>query len=424
MPRSIGNDGLETVYDNRCDAGYYLGLNTRTQNGAGSTGPLAAGDWGGVPGTAFAGNTSCTPGCADSYEVRQFTFAYCTSDGVVIDLVLHFWDRTATGGAGLDSCDGVALIGETVPPVFPRATWPASPTGMADITLTGLPRSSSASPSGGACYAVTVVLDTPGFTLTGGTVFPLLSSMGDRFSWSMQVTSGKGDAGPLLAGNALFGSPCTFCAGTLWEAGGQTTNTGLGLGEDDHAWLDSYGGSTPPTGNCFTVGGNPFMAFFMALDAFKPCGGPSDFCSATDGALASCPCGNAGDPDTGCDNAQGTGGVHVDVAAQTTSPNGATLTGTGFPTMASPTAIVLRSNALDPASPVVFGDGLRCVAASPLVRLAAATASGGSSTHAFGHGALAGVGDFFYQLWYRNTPSSFCDPLAAFNLSSGVSLTW
>jgi hypothetical protein len=92
--------------------------------------------------------------------------------------------------------------------------------------------------------------------------------------------------------------------------------------------------------------------------------------------------------------------------------------------MASPTAIVLRSNALDPASPVVFGDGLRCVATTPLVRLTAAAAGGGSSTHAFGHSAAAGTGDFYYQVWYRNAPSSFCDPLAAFNLSSGVTLTW
>jgi len=90
----------------------------------------------------------------------------------------------------------------------------------------------------------------------------------------------------------------------------------------------------------------------------------------------------------------------------------------------APTAIVIRSDALDPAAPVAFGDGLRCVAASPLVRLAATTAAGGASTHTFGHGAVAGSGTFYYQLWFRNTPIMFCDPTAAFNLSSGRTLTW
>ena len=35
----------------------------------------------------------------------------------------------------------------------------------------------------------------------------------------------------------------------------------------------------------------------------------------------------------------------------------------------------------------------------------------------------AGPGTFYYQLWYRNTPSSYCTP-AAFNLSSGRTLVW
>jgi hypothetical protein len=42
----------------------------------------------------------------------------------------------------------------------------------------------------------------------------------------------------------------------------------------------------------------------------------------------------------------------------------------------------------------------------------------------FGHGAMAGTGSFFYQLWYRSTPTSFCDPAAGFNLSNGISLDW
>jgi hypothetical protein len=114
--------------------------------------------------------------------------------------------------------------------------------------------------------------------------------------------------------------------------------------------------------------------------------------------------------------------VRIHVAAQAHAPDAVTLTGSGFSPLGSPAAIVIRSSALDPARPVVFGDGLRCIASSPLVRLAATLAAGGSSVHAFGHGA--GTGTFHYQIWYRNAPSSFCDPLAAFNVSNGTSLTW
>jgi outer membrane protein assembly factor BamB len=155
-------------------------------------------------------------------------------------------------------------------------------------------------------------------------------------------------------------------------------------------------------------------------------GGPvpfPTFCDGSDGALASCPCGNAGSANTGCDVAQGTGGVALSVLAQETTPlNRATLQGSGFPPAAAPTAVVLRAAGLEPV-PLVFGDGLRCVG-TPLVRLEAEVALGGVSTHMIGHSAMAGPGTFAYQLWFRNTPSTFCDPFAAFNLSSGRQITW
>jgi len=147
------------------------------------------------------------------------------------------------------------------------------------------------------------------------------------------------------------------------------------------------------------------------------------FCDSFDGSLASCPCGNAGSPESGCDLPQATGGVQLTVAAKTTAPlNRATLLGCGFPSMGSPTAIVIRAPTLE-AAPVVFGDGVRCVGV-PLVRLTPVFASGGASMHVVGHGAMAGLGSFHYQVWFRSTPKSFCDADAAFNLSNGVSLTW
>ena len=147
------------------------------------------------------------------------------------------------------------------------------------------------------------------------------------------------------------------------------------------------------------------------------------FCDAGDGALASCPCGNVGAPGAGCDLQQGTGGIELDVLAQESALlNRATLSGSGYPPTGSPTTLVIRGTELDPAAPVVFGDGLRCVG-TPLVRLAATFASGGVSTHTFGHGTMAGAGTFYYQLWARNTPAMFCTP-EAFNLSNGRALTW
>jgi hypothetical protein len=146
------------------------------------------------------------------------------------------------------------------------------------------------------------------------------------------------------------------------------------------------------------------------------------FCDGGDGALAACPCGNAGSPDTGCDNSAGTGGVGIEVTAFDGGGATAVLTCTGYPLAGAPTAIIMRSPAKEAGTPPVFGDGVRCVSTTSLVRLAAATAVGGSSVHAFNHGAMAGPGDFYYQAWYRNT-GSFCTP-DGFNLSSGVKLTW
>ena len=147
------------------------------------------------------------------------------------------------------------------------------------------------------------------------------------------------------------------------------------------------------------------------------------FCDATDVSLAFCPCEAPGAQDTGCENAQHTGGVGLTVLKQETQPAPrATVIGTGFPTTSQPPVTLIRGASLVSPGPVVFGDGLRCVA-SPIVRLAATAAIGGTSTHTFGHGTMAASGKHYYQLWFRNTPAMFCTP-EAFNLSSGRVLEW
>jgi hypothetical protein len=177
-----------------------------------------------------------------------------------------------------------------------------------------------------------------------------------------------------------------------------------------------------PEGLGYTAGLPVAQAALLQSVAARTWFEDGPFCDGSDGSLAACPCANPGDTDSGCDVSQSTGGVAVFVAEQTASPNNrATLLGVGFPVASAPTAIVIRGDQLEP-SPVVFGDGLRCVGV-PLVRLAATAASFGLSSHTFGHGAMAGSGAFYYQLWFRNTPAGFCRP-EAFNLSNGRTLTW
>jgi hypothetical protein len=184
-------------------------------------------------------------------------------------------------------------------------------------------------------------------------------------------------------------------------------------------WPQLQFSEDPPGSTSFSAGGT---VRWTATYEFTERGG--SFCDASDNALASCPCANPGAPDTGCDIQQGTGGVGLLLVSQQTSPvNRVTWNGVGFPTASTPTSIVIRATGLDSASPVVFGDGLRCIGA-PLVRLAATFATGGTAVHTHGHAAGAGAGDFYYQLWFRNTPIMYCDPAAAFNLSNGRILTW
>ena len=148
----------------------------------------------------------------------------------------------------------------------------------------------------------------------------------------------------------------------------------------------------------------------------------SSFCDGVDGSLSQCPCGNAGDLLAGCDNPASTGGVELRLVQQMQLPTPrATLAGTGFPSATRPTALVLRSTALRPAGPVVFRDGIQCLA-SPLDLLNASFAQGGTSRHELTH--TSGTGLFYYQLWYRSQPATFCDPTAASNLSSGRRIAW
>jgi hypothetical protein len=417
---SIGIGSLAEVYDNTCASGSYLGLAAAGTGPGNVTGvPFAEAvvDYGAIPATSFGGDASCEPGCADAYEITEFEIAWCQVAGPVTGAVIEInvWDPhqpCLTGGpfGGMPT--------PVVTPVFAA-------------TLTGLPRSNL--PGTLACYLLTIALPTPGFSLVGSSS---PGFAGDKFAWSFSIPTTTGSDGPIIAGNINFSTPCTPCEGTIFEVGGQTTNQGTGAGQDGFFTIEDFGGTSAAGPPCASYGGaNPPSGFHLELFAEKACGNEtSSFCDASDGSLASCPCA-AGNPDSGCDTpippmAGGglTGGIRLTAIAQSTTPNNrATLESTGFPPTSSPGGVLLRNVAIDPSSPVIFGDGLRCVdatAGSPFVRLGAAAASGGVMINTVGHGPMAGTGTFYYQLWFRALPLSYCDPTAAFSLSNGATIEW
>jgi hypothetical protein len=244
-----------------------------------------------------------------------------------------------------------------------------------------------------------------------------------RYQYFLRLTSTAGEDRLVVEANASNG------AGAWAQVAVHDTNGGLDWHEHVISEADFAAAGVPLTATMrlrFTVNDDNTQTIVEAgLDAFEllTCeSASSSFCDASDNALASCPCANPGAPDSGCDTAQGTGGVHLDVVGQDTLAPQATLSASGFPAASAATAIVIRSGSLDPSSPIAFGDGLRCVNGAGLVRLAATASAAGTSTHVFGHGA--GAGTYYYQVWFRNTPSTYCNASAAFNLSNGQALAW
>jgi hypothetical protein len=190
-------------------------------------------------------------------------------------------------------------------------------------------------------------------------------------------------------------------------------------GEDFHLRADSPCIDTGDPAEPLDPDGSRIDVGALTFDpAWAP--GTARFCF---GDAATCPCGNGGSGLGGCDIAQSTGGIELSV--QDFLPDGAgggtvELVGAGYPPASTPGVTLIRSPAPE-TPPVVFGDGLRCIAAAGLVRINATLAAGGVSLNPAMHGA--GAGTFHYQVWVRNQPAMFCTP-EAFNLSNGVSITW
>jgi FG-GAP repeat len=243
---------------------------------------------------------------------------------------------------------------------------------------------------------------------------------GDQLGGAVALSGDRLVAGAPFADGAGFSSGAAY----VFAASGAGWSQEAKLTAEDAGPSDQLGRAVAVLETAAVVGApfrdEPYAAsgaayVFTLLESLGP-----SFCDAADGSLAACPCGNRGGPEGGCDIAQTTGGVRLEVLAQHDRPqNRATLVGTGYVPTAMPAAVVIRSGSLE-AQPVVFGDGVRCVG-TPLVRLGGTFAVGGTSRHAFGHSAPGG--SYYYQLWFRSQPASFCTP-DAFNLSNGRVLAW
>jgi hypothetical protein len=177
-----------------------------------------------------------------------------------------------------------------------------------------------------------------------------------------------------------------------------------------------------------SISDNRGLAFVASTPA-------TPFCFGDGTQATACPCNNSGSPGRGCDNSANTGGALLS-AAGTTNPDTLVLTSSGE--LATVLSIVLQGD-VSRATPLLFGDGVRCVGGG-LKRLYTGNAVGGvfsapqtgdpsittQSTNlgdpiAPGSGAVR-----YYQTYYRDPDLAFCPaPLgSSWNVSSGVSITW
>jgi len=288
---------------------------------------------------------------------------------------------------------------------------PASSTGAENYGWRCMEGNNCTGLTGCTCFAASLVDPIFVFNHSGG---------------NCSVTGGhvyRGSAMPGMQGRYIFGD---FCSGLIWSIRYDSA-TGSAVDFMSHSVDLAIPGNENITafgedadGEIYIVDSNGGQIWKIEHECTTPAECQQSFCDAGDLSLNDCPCANPGNPDSGCDIQQLTGGVKLTTLSQDTLNTRITLQGTGFPGGSTPTAIVIRASSLSDSGPVAFGDGLRCIGV-PVVRLGATFAGAGTAIHTFGHGA--GAGAFYYQEWFRNTPAMFCTP-DAFNLSNGVGVIW
>ena len=280
------------------------------------------------------------------------------------------------------------------------------------------------------------------FTVAGGAPANRIARW-DGLAWS---ALGAGTNGPVydLAVHDDGSGPALYAAGEFLQAGGATATrlarwngaswSALGSGPNETVEaLGVFDDGRDGDEDLYLGGSFELVGAMPSLRVAQRHGcanEPVPFCFG-DGSLAACPCNNQGFSGAGCDNSAGTGGA-VLLAAGTLQPDTLVLTQHGE--LASSLSIFLQGDA-DLASPLPFGDGLRCIGGH-LARLYVANAVGGSvSAPQPGDPSIsarsAQLGDPIapgttrsYQVYYRDPAPGFCPSGGAFNVGTAIRIGW
>lgn len=176
------------------------------------------------------------------------------------------------------------------------------------------------------------------------------------------------------------------------------------------------------------LSGNPLSIAFVGSSntPYTP------FCFG-DGTGTACPCANNGGTGRGCANSVNPAGGELTASGIASLANDTwVLSGSGVPN--GPGLYFQGPNQLGGGAGVLFGDGLRCIGGSPVIRLGIVSATGNASTYPSGvvppnnvrisvkGFAVAGTA-LNYQLWYRDSDTQFCNP-QVFNLTNALTVTW
>ena len=211
------------------------------------------------------------------------------------------------------------------------------------------------------------------------------------------------------------------CNGAMFSS----TDPEQNLGSWSGPFYCLYGWTVSGTGTWIDM---DFTAFEIEL----PFTG-DQFCFGDGTQPVACPCANNGLPGRGCDNSAATGGAWLN-SVGTTTPDTLVFTCSGE--LPHSLSVFLQGNQ-SAASPLLFGDGLRCVGGM-LKRLYVKNASGGVVSAPVGaelsvSARSAALGDViapgstrYYQVYYRDPSGTFCAAPTGntYNISNGVRIDW
>ena len=184
---------------------------------------------------------------------------------------------------------------------------------------------------------------------------------------------------------------------------------------------------------CDIAGGGSQDSNFNGIPDECETGVGFPFCFGDGTGPAACPCSNTGAAGRGCANSQNPAGAQL-AASGTTTPDTLVMTSSGeLPNSSS----ILLQGSVDLVTPLIFGDGLRCVGGN-LKRLYVRSASGGvvsfpppagpsiSAQSAIRGDPIAPGSTRSYQVYYRDPSATFCPnpPGNGWNVSGAQRVQW